>query len=202
MALTVRLYNINSKNTFTLGYSTHPKGTYTTVGGTYDSSNTRNYKSNPITVDGLNFDTEYWFKITDSVTGRNIIENIRTNDSKAFECYDRIDVDVTTSLVSCGVWVTKTITVSEVYPNNASNGKRYNIYSGTTANFATAVVVANQTPPPGIDGIIHSYNVTYPNATPTGLVYFFIEHSDGRNVNATNKKQGGYEVRAINLTTY
>ena len=195
MALTVRLYNINSKNQFTLGYSTHPKGTFTTDGGTYDSSNTRNYKSNPITVDGLNFDTEYWFKITDSVTGRYIIENIRTNDSKAFECYDRIDVDVTTSLVSCGVWVTKTITVSEVYPNNASNNRRYNIYTGTTTNFPTTVMVSNQTLP-------YSYNVTYANATPTGLVYFFIEHYDGRNVNATNKKQGGYEVRAINLTTY
>ena len=195
MGLVVRLYNVKSKNGFTLGYSTHPKGTFTSVNGAFQSSNVRNYMTSPIIVEGLSFDTEYWFKITDTVTGRYIIENVRTSDSKVFECYDRVDVDVTATPVSCGHWITRTITISEIYPNNASNNRHYNIYTGTTTNFPTTAMVTNQTLP-------YSYDVTYSNANPTGLVYFFIEHYDGHNLNAANKKQGGYDIKTLNLSNH
>jgi hypothetical protein len=59
--------------------------------GSYTPSTTE------VTISGLTFDTQYWIKMTDNTTGRYIVQNIYTHDSKAFPCYDTIcfSVDVT-----------------------------------------------------------------------------------------------------------
>lgn len=94
-----------------------------TANGSWPSSNSRNYRDYPIyvgdndpTVNGgtpdpseivfhdIEFDTQYWLKLEDRVnvvnlcdgdnTPRYIVENIYINDSKTFECYDRISFNV------------------------------------------------------------------------------------------------------------
>lgn len=101
--------------------NTWPKATSGTT-----SSTERNYRTDPIfigdndpevvsgdppssgiTFYDLEFDTEYWIKITDSVsvidrcggdtTNRFIVENIYIHDSKTFECYDKINFSVSYS---------------------------------------------------------------------------------------------------------
>ena len=94
------------------------------VNGAWPSSNVRDYMSNPIcmtnddptvpppgsgttcenVVSELEFDTEYWIKLEDNVNnidvhendlrGRYVIHNIYIHDSKAFDCYDRIEFGV------------------------------------------------------------------------------------------------------------
>ena len=94
------------------------------VNGAWPSSNVRDYMSNPIcmtnddptvpppgsgttcenVVSELEFDTEYWIKLEDNVNdidvhendlrSRYVIHNIYIHDSKAFDCYDRIEFGV------------------------------------------------------------------------------------------------------------
>ena len=122
MGLLIRIYDIASPNDFDLSIGLSPYGPFTLL-GTFPSSNTRDYYTNPIYVGdndplvlggtpppseinyyNLEFDTQYWIKIEDKVnvidecigdnTPRYIVENIFINDSKAFECYDRISFEV------------------------------------------------------------------------------------------------------------
>lgn len=125
MGLIVRLYDIVSPNDFQLSIGTSPYGYFQVIpkpdgGLLWPSSNVRDYRVDPIYIgnnqprvtDGtpqpsdisecdIKFDTEYWFKIEDSVLEihgcdpinkdkRYIIENIYIHDSKAFQCYDKI----------------------------------------------------------------------------------------------------------------
>jgi len=93
MGLNIKLYNIITDGSYSLRYKTgdypYPEtvdSTFTFYGsGLTDSS---------IVITGLTFDTQYWVKMTDETTGRYIIKNIYTNDSKAFPCYDTICFDV------------------------------------------------------------------------------------------------------------
>ena len=99
------------------------------VNGAWPSSNVRDYMSNPICmtnddptvpppgsgttceniVSELEFDTEYWIKLEDNVNdidvhendlrSRYVIHNIYIHDSKAFDCYDRIEFGVDLQLI-------------------------------------------------------------------------------------------------------
>ena len=97
MGLNVRIYNIVSDGNYVIRYKSgnnpYPVETdssFTTV-GTYTTSTTT------VTIEDLEFDTQYWIKMTDVTTGKYIVKNIYVNDSKAFPCYDTMcfDVDVT-----------------------------------------------------------------------------------------------------------
>jgi hypothetical protein len=99
MGLNVKLYNIISDGSYSIRYKSgdypYPEtidSTFTFYGsGLTDAS---------ITISGLTFDTQYWIKMTDETTGRYIIKNIYSHDSKAFSCYDTICFDVETLCLS------------------------------------------------------------------------------------------------------
>jgi len=122
MGLLIRVYDIVSPNDFDLSIGLSPYGPFTPL-GSYQSSNVRDYNLNPLYIGdnqplisggtppstdiiyhNIEFDTQYWLKIEDSVnvidecTGNNIpryiVENIFIHDSKSFECYDRISFEV------------------------------------------------------------------------------------------------------------
>lgn len=97
MGLNVRIYNIISNGNYTVRYKSgnnpypvETNSTFTLL-GSYTPSTTE------ITISGLTFDTQYWIKMTDNITGKYIVQNIYTHDSKAFPCYDTIcfSIDVT-----------------------------------------------------------------------------------------------------------
>ena len=90
MGLNVRIYNIISNGNYTIRYKSgnnpypvETDSTFTLL-GSYTPATTE------ITISGLTFDTHYWVKMTDTTTGRYIVQNIFTHDSKAFPCYDTI----------------------------------------------------------------------------------------------------------------
>lgn len=97
MGLNIRVHNITCPNSFTLSYriSATPGNEsvistgYTQYGGTYVSSNTRDYNADPIVISGSTFDNIFdqtvWIKIKDSVTDGYIIENIKIHE---LEYYD------------------------------------------------------------------------------------------------------------------
>ncbi len=109
MGLVIKLNNIISPNAFTVSYKTGPNpypldSGFTSYGGTYSAGTTL------VVVSGItiNFNSSYWFKITDNVTNRYIIENVETNDPIAYmsccpipvataicyhECYPPSNVD-------------------------------------------------------------------------------------------------------------
>lgn len=95
MGLNVRIYDIVSDGPYSIRYKSganpYPEydNTTFTLYGTGLTATT-------IELTGLTFDTQYWIKMTDETTGRYIIKNIYTHDSKAFPCYDTIcfSVDV------------------------------------------------------------------------------------------------------------
>jgi hypothetical protein len=97
MGLNVKIYNIISNGNYTIRYKSgnnpypvETDSTFTLL-GSYTPSTTE------VTISGLTFDTQYWIKMTDNTTGRYIVQNIYTHDSKAFPCYDSIcfSIDVT-----------------------------------------------------------------------------------------------------------
>jgi hypothetical protein len=95
MGLNVRIYDIVSDGPYSIRYKSGSNpwpeydNTTFTLYGTGLTATT-------IELTGLTFDTQYWIKMTDQTTGRYIIKNIYTHDSKAFPCYDTIcfSVDV------------------------------------------------------------------------------------------------------------
>lgn len=85
MGLVIKLNNIISPNAFTVSYKTGPNpypldSGFTSFGGTYSAGTTL------VVVSGItiNFNSTYWFKITDTTTNRYIIENVETNDPIAY----------------------------------------------------------------------------------------------------------------------
>jgi hypothetical protein len=97
MGLNIRVHNITCPNSFTLSYRISPapgnesviSTGYTQYGGTYVSSNSRDYNADPIVISGSTFDNIFdqtiWIKIKDSVTDGYIIENIKIHE---LEYYD------------------------------------------------------------------------------------------------------------------
>lgn len=105
MGLDIRLYNITSANPFTLSYKNgsyldNPITGFTSYslgsnlsGGRYYTSTTgttsgtlRNYNTHPIIFTGATFDSQYWFKIVDSVTSGYTIMNIITHEICYYPC--------------------------------------------------------------------------------------------------------------------
>lgn len=95
MSLNIRLFNIVSNGTYAIRYKEGDYPYPETIDSTFTLVGTNLIDDN-LTISGLTFDTQYWIKMTDEETGRYIIKNIYTHDSKAFPCYDTICFDVET----------------------------------------------------------------------------------------------------------
>lgn len=104
MGLNIRLHNITADNSFTLSYKT---GTtigsltngFTTYGSTYPSSTTEI----DVGVSDSFFNTQVWFKFTDTINGNFSIENIYVNQEEYYsDCLHCCDFDrtVTSNYVS------------------------------------------------------------------------------------------------------
>lgn len=84
MGLVIRLHDIVSPNQFKVYYkqatSPYPMNSGYSLYGTFAEGITT------VNISGItiNFNSNYWFKIEDQVTGRYIIENIETNDPIAY----------------------------------------------------------------------------------------------------------------------
>ena len=232
MGLNIRLHDINLKNNFrlsfrtgstagdlsiiTTGYTSFINGATLSGNTVYASSDVINYNTTPIIFPNAEFNTQYWFKFLDTVTGLYTIKNINTHESKYYECYDMIDFYVTVTEDICdtpieGDTFNPRITLydypnNDGYGNNSSNGSTYNIYTGTTPDInsvTTGLKASNQTTNQST-GVIYSfvYTVDYPPTLPMEPLYIFVEHSDGSVWNGNNsnpKKQGGFEVKRVRL---
>ena len=99
MGLNVRLYNITNDGNYSIRYKSGDSPYPETNDSTFTLYNT-GLTATTITISGLSFDTQYWIKMTDQTTGRYIIKNIYTHDSKAFPCYDTMCFDVQTVCTS------------------------------------------------------------------------------------------------------
>ena len=92
MGVVIRIYDIASPNDFTvsikMGDTAYPLDSgYYSCGGTYSGG------TELITISGytvgstyttLEFNTQYWVKLVDTVTNRYVIENIKINHQSAF----------------------------------------------------------------------------------------------------------------------
>lgn len=100
MGLNIRINGITSQNQFKLFYKTGSTAgnesvittgytQYTTgsdfSGGIYEKSTVRNYSSNPIIFTNASYNTQYWFKLYDTVTSGYTIENIYTNHQEYYD---------------------------------------------------------------------------------------------------------------------
>lgn len=104
MGLNIRIYNIVCPNPFELSYRIAPTPGNETVistgyvqyGGTYASSNSRNYYDEPIVLTGSTFDNIFsqtiWLKIKDTITNGYIIENIKIHSESYYDgCFPVCD---------------------------------------------------------------------------------------------------------------
>jgi hypothetical protein len=235
MSLNIRLHNITAPNAFTLWYHTGSTSGdfsvitsgYTQYGGVYVAGDETYYRNNPIIFPNAEFDTQYWFKFKDVVTGLYTIENINTHESKYYECYDKIDFYVTVSGDICdtplsGDTYHPTITIydnivgtsTNYYGNHSSRVSTYNIYTGITADInspsggnpnGATLIKSNATT--DTNGVIYSFNYTSDyvdnsSQNPQQPFYIFVEHYDGSVWNGNNmnpKRQGGFEVKRVSL---
>jgi hypothetical protein len=97
MGLNLKLKGIVSPNPFKLLYKTGATAgneSVVTTGYTYypnssttyqASSDGSYYNTNPIIFSGASYNTQYWFKILDTVTGGYVIENIFTNHEEVYD---------------------------------------------------------------------------------------------------------------------
>jgi hypothetical protein len=97
MGLNLKLKGIISPNPFKLLYKTGATAgneSVVTNGYTYfpnssttyqASSDGSYYNTNPIIFSGASYNTQYWFKILDTVTGGYVIENIYTNEQEVYD---------------------------------------------------------------------------------------------------------------------
>ena len=237
MGLNIRLHNINLKNNFKLsyrigntsgdintinsGYSEYIDGATLSGNTVYPSSDVRNYTTSPIIFTNAQFNTQYWFKFLDTVTGLYTIENINTHESKYYECYDKIDFYVTVTGDICdtplsGDIFNPTITLYDYlndtgyYGNHSSmtgsTGSVYNIYTGNTSDIngnSTGLIKSGATTNQ-YNGVLYSFNysVDYPPTLPMQPLYVFVEHMDGSvwdGNNSNSKRQGGFEVKRVRM---
>lgn len=97
MGLNLKLKGIVSPNPFKLLYKTGATAGnesvvttgytyYPNSGTTYQASSDGSYyNANPIVFSGASYNTQYWFKILDTVTGGYVIENIYTNHQEVYD---------------------------------------------------------------------------------------------------------------------
>lgn len=93
MGLNIKIYNIVYDNTYSLRYKSGDYPYPENIDSTFILFGT-GLTSSSITLSGLSFDTQYWIKMTDDLSGRYIIKNIYVHDSKAYPCYDTLCFDV------------------------------------------------------------------------------------------------------------
>lgn len=97
MGLNLKLKGIISPNPFKLLYRTGPTAGnesvvstdyiyYPNSSTTYQASSDGSYyNTNPIIFSGASYNTQYWFKFLDTVTGGYVIENIYTNEQEVYD---------------------------------------------------------------------------------------------------------------------
>ena len=166
MGLNVKLYNIISDGSYSVRYKSgnypYPEtidSTFTFYGsGLTDAS---------ITISGLTFDTQYWIKMTDETTGRYIIKNIYSHDSKAFSCYDTICFDVETLCLSPTPTPTPSLIVSST-PTPSVTPTSTPIPSVTPTNTLTPTLTPTPTLPCD-DTLIRTLTSNF--TRPTDMVY-------------------------------
>ncbi len=158
MSLVIKLKNIVSPNPFTVSYKSgitpYPLDSgFTSYGGTYSAGTTF------VNISGvtLNFNTTYWFKITDTVTNRYIIENIETNDPIAYTncCPQPEDINAVCVSIICN----PPTGVSAI----CSDG-----VTPTPTPTPTATPICN--PPTGVSAICSDGVTPTPTPTPTPTV--------------------------------
>lgn len=81
MAVDIRLYNINSIHEFKVEYTLSGYTNPYTLVGNYSSGTTT------ITISGVNYNSIYFVKMTDNVTGQYIIQPISTTDPECYSCF-------------------------------------------------------------------------------------------------------------------
>ena len=195
MGLNIRLYNINMVNDFTVAYRKDTSvGTYTPYGGIQPAATTT------VSIDdNLEFDTRYFVKITDTVTGLYSIGSIYTHDSKYFECYDQVNFIISGDPCDCESYSYSLIDKIEPNGNHSSviggNTNTYRIYTGTTYDIVDATFITTATTDPSTNII---YTFTGSQLVPT-IIYVFVEHGDGNLELGLDdpKRQGGFEVKPI-----
>jgi hypothetical protein len=112
MGQTLRLHGIDSRNNFSVSYksgaSPYPTGDDSTFGfvGTFTPSD------KVILIPDVEFDTQYWVKVRDNVSGRYVIKGIHTHSSKAYPCYGTISfvAEVECKQLDCEFDVSATLT--------------------------------------------------------------------------------------------
>jgi hypothetical protein len=202
MGLNVRIYNVTFTHNYKVEYRTN------TYAGTYTFHSFQSAGTNNVTIGNLEFDTLYYVKLTDLITGQYVITQIVTHDSKFYDCYDHINFTISASTCSCGDYQIQLIDLTSPNGNHSSviNGipNSYYIYSGTTHHITGATFITTATTNPSTKVI---YQTSGETETPT-LIYFFVVHSDGFLTGTTDncpcylnqpKRQGGFEVKSICL---
>jgi hypothetical protein len=164
MSLVIKLKNIVSPNPFTVSYKSgitpYPLDSgFTSYGGTYSAGTTF------VNISGvtINFNITYWFKITDTVTNRYIIENIETNDPIAYTncCPQPEGINAVCVAIAC----------------NPPTGVSAICSDGVTPTpTPTPTATATPTPTP-TQGSGDCYTVTY-SSVPSDLYVRYRRYSD------------------------
>lgn len=81
MGVNIRLYDINSTNDFKVEYATSGYSNPYTFYNTYSGG------TNIVVITGVNYNTIYFIKITDTLTGQYSIQPITITDPNCYSCY-------------------------------------------------------------------------------------------------------------------
>lgn len=152
----IRLYGINFENDFDVLYKKSENLDSETSNFTlYDSFNS---STNTVIISGftINFGDKYWVKLTDKVTNRYIIQNIRIHDECNYECYDATPTPTPTLTITPTPTPTLTITPT---PTTTSATPTPTSTSATPTPTATVACIDIQS----LDVIsVFDYNMNYP----------------------------------------
>jgi hypothetical protein len=196
MGVVLRLHDINVKNDYNVYYKEsltlgdENKG-FVKYGDLIKKDN------NIIILSGItiNFNSNYWIKIVDSVTKDYVIKNIVIHESKTFKEYDKINfhVEVNNGII--------TLYDDNLTENTYSiiDGKinSFFVYSGLTSDS----FISGSTRLLGVAKRTDNSRILYQFQQQNKEdFYVFLVHSDGYNI--YNKKQGGFSVRKVNLNNF
>jgi len=168
MALELRLNNIQSPNDFTLYYKSGPTvgsltNGFTQYGGTYAGG------TSTITITGasFSFDTVYWIKLLDSVTGRYIVENLKFQPLEFYNIVLPIPTQTPTTTPTLTSTPTSTPTLT---PTSTA--------TTTPVSTQTSTTTDTPTPTPTIDVPTSTPTLTLtstPTVTPTTSEILYTE---------------------------
>lgn len=162
MGLNVKLYNITNDGPYSIRYKSGANPYPETIDTTFTLYGT-GFTAINLIITGLTFDTQYWFKMTDEITGRYIIKNIYTNDSKTYPCYDTLCFDVE---VNCDVSPTPTPTVTPT-PTTTPTVTPTNTVTPTLTPTPTVTPTYNVTPTNTVTPTLTPTRTLTPTVTPT-----------------------------------